>query len=277
MSSDGEVGITPCSAGVSTNTFVCGLNNDDCKDSSNTFTLSSDTSLVLRPAQIQALVGTALASGIASSTSTSSASAVATSGGDDYSIGEVIGAGCGVGLPLLIALGIVTFLLVREKRRKPQSRQSAYTHLDDDGKGSIMIRPPTSMLARSMTNKSGLSDMSSKFGSDFGSFKDRRMASPKPIYIPIGAEAQKPPSLHSPVQSVAESQRASHIPSFAERIEGMRVTPQLVDVKDSGSSRHELDSTPSTPKFGERRDSEKSTPTLCELERFELAAQRMSK
>lgn len=262
---------------MSTNTFVCGLNNDDCKDSSNTFTLSSDTSLVLRPAQIQALVGTALASGIAS-TSTSTTSAAATANDDGYSIGEVIGAGCGVGLPLLIALGIVTFLLIREKR-KPKTRHSTYTHLDDDGKGSIMIRPAPSMLGRSITKSSHMSDISSKFGgSDIGSFKDRRGTSPRALYIPVGAEVQKPPSIHSPVQSVAESQRASHIPSFAERIEGMRVTPQLVDVKDSGSSRHELDSTPSTPKLpSERAMSDASTPTLQELERFELAAQRMSK
>ena len=261
---------------MSTNTFVCGLNNDDCKDSSKTFTLSSDTQLILRPAQIQDLVGSALASGVAASTST--VTAAATAGNGDYTLGEVIGAGCGVGIPLLFALGIVIFLLIREKR-KSGFQDSTYKNLDDDGKGSIMIGPAPSMLKRATIRSTTTSKSSTHFGSDIGIFRTSALPRARAVFTPVGAEVQKPASIHSAVQSIAESQRASHIPSLAERIETMRVTPHLVDVRDSNASRHELDSTPSTPKQQLERSlsSEKYASSLREMERFELAAQRMSK
>lgn len=282
VSSDGEIAITPCSAGLSTNQFVCGLENDDCNDNSKTFQLSSDTKLVLRPAQIQAVAGNAIASGLVDAKTTLTATPAAADG--YYPTGALVGAGAGVGIPLLIAFGIVLFLLVREKRKpRPQYHNNMYRipdTYDDDDKGSIMIRPAPSMIKRGTTRSSHISTATSKLSrmdSDIGSFRQVRTASPKPIYIP-SAEVQKAPSVRSPVQSIAESQRASHIPSLAERIETLKVTPQLVDVRDSGSSRHELDSTPSTPLQPSRTGSTEKYPASPKgIERYELATSRMSR
>ena len=246
--------------------------------------MSTDTKLVLRPAQIQSLAGNAIASGVAGSITT--VTAVATAGDGLYHAGALIGTAFGVGLPLLIALGVVLYLLVREKR-KPSTRSSMYYIPDDDHRGSIMIRQAPSMIERGTTRSSQVSKMSSQVGSKIGSMrteKSARAASLKPLYIPTGAEVRKPPSVHSPVQSVAGSQRVSYIPSFAERIETTKVTPQLVDVRDSNTSiRHELDSTPSSPQQTQHQapqrigsmQSGRSSPQ--DGQRFELPAQRLSK
>jgi len=102
-----QVVITPCTSGDSSNTFVCGLNTTDCQTDTNTFSLPSDMGIVLRPNQIAQLVGSSLESATPSGAATA----------EGFTAGALAGVAVGVALPLLVALGVIFYLLRREQRR----------------------------------------------------------------------------------------------------------------------------------------------------------------
>ena len=201
-----------------------------------------------------------------------------------FSVGTIAGVACGIGLPLLIALAIVTYLLVREKRR-PHSRRSMIRLADEDDKGSIIIGPAPSMFSRTMGSSGYGSRWANPFSSGRTSVRDTRTSSAlgtRPLYIPNGAEIRRPPTIHSSASSIAESQRASHIPSFAERIEGIKVTPQLVTLRESNSSRGTASTASSPPleklqnrSFQSTDWATRASASTKATERYELASKRL--
>ena len=264
VTTSGDVGITPCNLGASENTFVCGLDSTQCTTSSKTFTLASDLSLVLRPDEVATLVGPALAA------------ASAHPGSGWFSTGQLLGVALGIALPLLLALGILGYLFVKERRPK---RKSMLKLPDESNESRFSFQPPPVLgetlqhrasRASQATQASGRSNRSTtsrrpslrSMNSNGSHRRDHpprspTIASPRPTLSPNVSSYHEPQRLHSYAES-----RPSQVPSFAERFEAMKVTPQLVDVRDSSQSRHELDSSPSTPR---------------EVERFELATARMSR
>lgn len=276
VDSNGEIGITPCSVGLSTNVFACGLGSNTCNDASKTFTLPSDGNLILRPAQIEYLISNALSSGQATAPATTSSG---------FSVATIAGTAAGIAVPLLIAIVVLSCLYARERRRS-QIRHNMYRlPSDNETKESLTIHPPPSLFGGGVgggsIRSSQASRSSSRAGSDRGSVRSHG-SRPTPRPSPqIGAEVQRPMAAHRPRPSYAESQRASHMASLAERIESMKVTPQLIDVRDSSSSRHELDSSPSSPRkpFLPSRlgSSERYPVTSKDVERYELASSRLSR
>lgn len=283
VGTDGETPITPCNTGVSTNSFVCGLDTGgQCDDNAKTFTLASSVSIVLRPAQVNQLVGTAIASSSPSSGSS----------GSSPSTGAIVGAALGVAIPLLIAIAVLAYLLFREKRSRSSARilsSRMYRLPDNETKESLTIHPAPSLMHGLGRDGGSLhrphhtnAHSRSSSRDSYASFHTTPIVpnlSPRPSQIlQIPTPARKP--VHNSSVSVysTDSARTSrHVTSLAERIEGMKVTPQLVDVRESGSTssslRHELDSLQTSP----RLPAERFSPTPKEVERYELAASRMSR
>ena len=126
-----EVALTPCTSGGHLNTFACGANTTDCQSDSNTFLIPSDPTIVLRPSQIAELLQTALASSTPSTSPSSSGS---------FSGGELAAVGCGVGLPLILALAVVVFLLKKEQRTN-STRKEMY-QVSEGTRSEFSFRPP---------------------------------------------------------------------------------------------------------------------------------------
>ena len=260
VSKDAEIAITPCKQGSTTNTFVCGLDNGDCKSSSDTFSLSSDAGLVLRPAQVAALVGSALASTSASA----SHAAVAGSAGEGYTTGEMAGLGAGIAVPLLIALGIAICMVVKEKKRWGTNKHM-YKLPENCKEDDFQFKdpPPVAQNPEIRTSQNG-SVQSSRIGVASGGPSSRATPSPS-FHSPVSSPMSSPRPLQmSPVHSFAERPSnttsyaggGSRIQSFAERFDAGKV-PSIV--MSPPEDRHELDSLPAP-----------------ERERFELATHRMS-
>ena len=107
---DSSVPLTPCSSNSTTNTFVCGLNVTDC---SNAFAMSGGSSLVLRPAQVAALIQPELAAAQSNTTASSSGATI-------FTLTQVLAVACGTGIPLIAALLITAYFLWRERKQAPQ-------------------------------------------------------------------------------------------------------------------------------------------------------------
>jgi hypothetical protein len=93
--------LTACD--VNSRTFGCGLNGNQCQNTHSTFTMTGGNALVLRPAQIQALV---------SNYSTSSRGS-----SHQYGVGSMVGLALGVGLPLAFSLLMALLVLRKERQR----------------------------------------------------------------------------------------------------------------------------------------------------------------
>lgn len=112
-------------------TFTCGFNPDKCSVESSVFTMSDSDSIVLKSDQLTSAMeqagvsmGSSSSDSDASSTSVSIVTVTATgtrsamvNDGKDYTAGQMAGVGVGVGVPLLLAVGALSWLLLREKRR----------------------------------------------------------------------------------------------------------------------------------------------------------------
>lgn len=76
---------------------------------------------VLRPTQLSSAVSAAGSSLVAVSTSAIDSSPTPTSESEDdtdtYTAGAMAGVGVGIGVPLLIVIGVLTWLLLREKKK----------------------------------------------------------------------------------------------------------------------------------------------------------------
>jgi hypothetical protein len=101
VNASSAIGLTACD--VSLRTFGCGLNGNQCQNTRNTFTMAGGNALVLRPAQIQALVSNY-------STPTNGSS-------HQYGVGSMIGLALGVGLPLAFSLLMALLVLRKERQR----------------------------------------------------------------------------------------------------------------------------------------------------------------
>ncbi|KAM3424555.1 hypothetical protein BST61_g6551 [Cercospora zeina] len=146
---NGSIAITPCSFDGTQSTFTCGLNNSGCGNASQTFSLPGNSDLVLRPAQVAALVGPVLssaaaqasasASGRATATETSCASAHAIPSGRCFTAGQMAGLGVGLGIPFLIAAFTAIMLWNKERARHPKLMYQ----LPDDLNMHLKPMPPS--------------------------------------------------------------------------------------------------------------------------------------
>lgn len=120
---DGESALTSCSK----TTFTCGFNPGNCSVVASVFSITNAGGMVLKSAQLTSAmeaagIDTVSESAIPSSstvavvTMTATASVTPTPLVSSYTAGQMVGVGAGVGIPLLLAIGILTFLLVREKK-----------------------------------------------------------------------------------------------------------------------------------------------------------------
>ena len=209
-----EVAITPCTSGDKTNTFVCGVNTTDCQSDSNTFTMSSDTGLLLRPSQIAVLVGSALATSTSSSIASAGASKTACASASSaglYTSGQMAGVGCGVGLPLCIAL-VVVILLLRKEKRNPAEMNLMYK-LPDETKSGVSFQAPPPAGQKFAQAKDRLSHVSHVSGAT------QNTASRRASMRMMGTQSQT--WSPTPIQSQTFSE-FSHSQSFLERYEAMK-------------------------------------------------------
>lgn len=128
-----EVAISPCTGDGTTNTFACGVNTNDCSTGKNTFVVSNDAGLILRPSQIAQLVGSAISTAAPQSNDSGLFPAAA-----------LAGVAIGVALPLLIALAIMYFLLRREKHRFSKPKLM-YKLPDEVTRDEFTFTPPPAM------------------------------------------------------------------------------------------------------------------------------------
>lgn len=79
--------------------------------------------LILRPTQLSSAASLAGSSLVAIPTNTSSGTPTSTSQADDdtFSAGAMAGVGVGIGVPLLIIIGVLSWLLLLEKKKSKQS------------------------------------------------------------------------------------------------------------------------------------------------------------
>lgn len=112
--------IIPCFGNNGDWLFACGFGN--CGTANFTMTSSLANELVLRPTQLSSAVtaaGSSFATDPTPTEVTSNASTSASQPDDSECIaGEMAGVGVGVGVTLLIIIGVLSWLLFREKRRK---------------------------------------------------------------------------------------------------------------------------------------------------------------
>ncbi|KAM0723776.1 hypothetical protein Q7P37_000766 [Cladosporium fusiforme] len=85
--------------------------------------------LVLRPAQLTSAVSAAGSTLAAAATNTTDSPVTSTSQPDDatFTAGSMAGVGVGIGVPLLIIIGVLSWLLLREKRKN----KSGAVHYDN--------------------------------------------------------------------------------------------------------------------------------------------------
>ena len=244
------VGISPCTSGGSSNSFVCGVNTNQCQDDANTFSISSDTGIILRPAQIAALVESTLATAAPSGAIPQVTVTATPNSAGLYTAGTLAGVAVGIALPLLIILGVFFILLRREKRRfsKPKLMYKLPDELNDDLSVHSTVhslQPP-----RSIVQSPAFSSYRSSHASGMTSPVDNRGS-----VRTTGTLASSRPAASPRIRS-AQSQ------TFLERYETMKRNA-LAQSVDTSESRHELDTPPAT------------TPTK-EMPRYELSDTRMS-
>jgi len=225
-----EVAITPCSTDTDSNTFACGLSGD-C--SADTFSLPTDTGLLLRPSQIAALVGSLSGP---SSIPTESICPSSADGDGGFSTAALAGVGAGVGVPLLLALVIAIVMLQKEKRRF--SKPKLMYNLPDDCKDEFAYRhppPPPQPQQEHQAVAAIHPAMRPSSRGDTGSHYSSRRGS-----VPTAAETA----------STVPTPRA-HAGTFMERYESMKKNAQG---QPQDTSRHELESTPPYREVDERHE-----------------------
>ncbi|KXS98696.1 hypothetical protein AC578_1256 [Pseudocercospora eumusae] len=105
----GGFGLMPCSF----ETFTCGFFPDNCRVPSSTFSIKNADGLILRSSQLTSMME---AAGI----DQGPAANVKTRVEDDnktYTLAAMAGVGAGVGGPLLVVVAILSYLLVRDRKR----------------------------------------------------------------------------------------------------------------------------------------------------------------
>lgn len=126
----GSIAIMPCSNNGGSPLYVCGINSSLCKNTASQFTISGG-SFVLRPAQVEALVGSAFSS-------------MAAEEAKLYTGGQMAGLGCGLGLPLLFCICAAFFMWRRERNGRPKLM---YKLPDDHNEFGGFKAPSSSTMA----------------------------------------------------------------------------------------------------------------------------------
>lgn len=113
----------------SNTTFTCGFYPDNCTVTAQTFKLTDANSLVLTATQLTSAMEDA---GIATNTTDPTETPSGTVGvvtvtatglvkpADPsllFTTGQVVGVGAGIGIPMVLAIGLLSFLLVQEKKK----------------------------------------------------------------------------------------------------------------------------------------------------------------
>lgn len=176
---------------------MCGLNNTHCRDSTKTFTLSGTNSLILRPAQVSALVAPILSSSSSSSATTLPTTSVQPSAeisscpdaanGPYYTLGQMAGLGAGLGIPLFIAVCTAFMFWRKEHQRRPKLM---YELPDDelfDRKPPPSTFFPAHPAVRSLSSREG----------GFGVKPAYDLRSFSPVVSPIAQGRDTPPHMHS--------------------------------------------------------------------------------
>ena len=284
---DTSVAITPCTSGQSSNTFACGMNATACT-SSNTFALSTDTSLVLRPAQIAALLNKSLPS---NSVTTSTVTAVPSG---YYTGGAMAGLAIGIAIPLLVALGVLYMLLRRERNKfghastnknlmyklpddltedlsKPPPPPPAITtsHVSSHGNSFASNRSSHASAANSVAGSAAASSMSP---SRRASKWTIQTASSRPVL-----SRDFPPNQSQTFLERYEvmKARAAHSQEVTISIASVPGTPALGTPALSGPGTPGL-SGPGTPVAGTPQPQELDSTPTAEGPRYELSDTRMS-
>ncbi|KAK6441015.1 hypothetical protein LTR95_002773, partial [Oleoguttula sp. CCFEE 5521] len=130
---DSSIAITPCTA----SSFVCGLDNSDCQNPANTWSLNGSTVIVLRASQIANLVESALESQAANSTTNCSSP----TGIYKFTTGQMAGLGSAIGFPLALAL-LVSLLVLRKEKHKHSPPKLMYKLPDNHTEFSFRPPPP---------------------------------------------------------------------------------------------------------------------------------------
>jgi hypothetical protein len=174
--------------------------------------MSDGASLVLRPAQIAALLGSALATQTEAATACPSNTTASVNGTGTYTSSQVAGLGCGLGLPLGFALFAALVLLHKEKQKHAPPK---LMYKLPDNHTEFSFRPPPDV--RSQSNMS--------FGAH-ASARPSTNASRRQSFGTISSINSKPAHMHT----------------FTERYETM-IKQALVNGSELGTQRHELDGT----------------------------------
>ena len=128
VATDTGVVVQPCDP--SQNTFVCNLFNQSCGNSS--FTMEGVNTIVLRPDQVAN--GNAQQRRINPTSTFVASSSNASSGSTNgFSTVDMIGAGVGIGVPLLAALAATTFIAISQRKRIKALKAEPKFPKDDSG------------------------------------------------------------------------------------------------------------------------------------------------
>lgn len=146
------IAITPCSDDGETSTFTCGLNNSGCQSDDTTWTLTDNTSIVLRPSQIAELIESSSSNATSSQIVTSPS--LATNATKMYTSSDMAGLGCGLGLPL--GFFLVVALCALYKERQNHTGPKLMYKLPDNHNEFGGFRPPPPAL-RAHSNYSNFS------------------------------------------------------------------------------------------------------------------------
>ena len=141
VSTDSGIALQPCE--TTQNTFVCGIGNTSCADSS--FPVDGTNTIVLRPDQVQG--GNSQLRRI-NPTSTFAAQSSEPASTGTFSSIDMVGVGIGIGVPLLAALAATVFIAISQRRRIRALQAENKLSKDDSGFASPAyahtVQPPNS-------------------------------------------------------------------------------------------------------------------------------------
>jgi len=201
-STGSAIDLTPCSSDGASNTFVCGINTTACQRDSNTFVMAGAGGLSLRADQVATILQSVLAATPSATASTAQITVTATpsaAASGLHTSTDMVALGCGLGLPMLLAL--CTALLLLHRERQKHAKPKLMYNLPDSCNEDFTFHPaPIPGHQSSPYPPSSVSDVNSLGVSQRVSFR------------------------------TDGSQRPGHVQNFLERYETMKA-PSASDVR----------------------------------------------